>query len=382
MDYKKEALLRRQIANFTPFNEDERKIYLKKMEKNQLKDYYEKERWYNYVHGIPPFDIEQRQKDYALINTALKINRTFSNHPFCKIIGDKRKKTNRPVIYAVTHVGLYDYQMITEAIGDQTFALAGDPEIMYGTFDGFFMEKSGVIYCDTNNALDRYVAEKTAIKYLVHGANILLYPEGVWNLTPNLLVLPLWPGVIRIAQQANADIVPVAIEQYGHSFIINYGPNFEITNHDINDLEYIDLCRNILRDNLATLKYEIFLSKRCIKRSKIGEYEEYLKKFENTRLNEWKDKDKNPIYTLDLVKSRTYRESDKNVSDLVGEKVLYASPIEAFNFIKNLSVSKNNAFLLRRDFSMPKSIEMDKEEKVGEIIYTNSKQKEKVLKIS
>ena len=52
MDYKKEALLRRQIANFTPFNEDERKIYLKKMEKNQLKDYYEKERWYNYVHGI------------------------------------------------------------------------------------------------------------------------------------------------------------------------------------------------------------------------------------------------------------------------------------------------------------------------------------------
>ena len=31
---------------------------------------------------------------------------------------------------------------------------------------------------------------------------------------------------------------------------------------------------------------------------------------------------------------------------------------------------------------MPKSIEMDKEEKVGEIIYTNSKQKEKVLKIS
>ena len=196
------------------------------------------------------------------------------------------------------------------------------------------------------------------------------------------MVLPLWPGVIRIAQQANADIVPVAIEQYGHSFIINYGPNFEITNHDINDLEYIDLCRNILRDNLATLKYEIFLSKRCIKRSKIGEYEEYLKKFENTRLNEWKDKDKNPIYTLDLVKSRTYRESDKNVSDLVGEKVLYASPIEAFNFIKNLSVSKNNAFLLRRDFSMPKSIEMDKEEKVGEIIYTNSKQKEKVLKIS
>ena len=36
MDYKKEALLRRQIANFTPFNEDERKIYLKKMEKNAL----------------------------------------------------------------------------------------------------------------------------------------------------------------------------------------------------------------------------------------------------------------------------------------------------------------------------------------------------------
>lgn len=366
MDYKKEALLRRNIVNFHPFEGEKRKVELKGMNSSQLKDYYEKERWYNYVNNIPPLDIEQKKHDYGIISSAFKASRIAVNHQFYKVIGDKRIKTSRPKIYAVTHVGLYDYQLITEALGVQTFAFAGDPEQMYGTFDGYFMEKSGVIYCDTDNPLDRYVAENTAIKYLVNGASVLIYPEGVWNLTPNLLVLPLWPGIIRIAQQANVDIVPVAIEQYGHMFLINYGENFKITNFDVNDIEYIDKSRNALRNKLATLKYEIFSTKKVIKRSRIGDYSEYLDKFQNKKLNEWKDSEKKNIYTLDLVKNRTYKECNKQVSDLVGEKVFYTSPSDSFKFISNLDVSANNAFLLRRDFSLPRDIESIKEEKIKE----------------
>lgn len=379
MDYKKEALLRRNIANFTPLSDEERKITLRGMNSTQLKEYYEKERWYNYVHGIPPLDIEQKQRDYKLISTALKANRLACNHQFCKVVGDKREVTNRPIIYAVTHVGLYDYQVITEALGAQTYAFAGDPDQMYGTFDGYFMEKSGVIYCDTDNPLDRYVAEKTAIKYIVNGANVLLYPEGVWNLTPNLLALPLWPGVIRIAQQTNAVIVPVAIEQYGHTFLINYGSNFEIKNHKIEDSEYIDFCRNVLRDKLATLKYEIFLSKKETKRSKFGDYEKYLQNFQNKRLNEWKNSEKQNIYTLDLVKGRTYKECDKEISNLTGEKVFYSSPCDTFGFVSNLNISVNNAFLLRKDFSLPDSIERIKEEKISDELFSDKKAAKKIL---
>lgn len=37
----------------------------------------------------------------------------------------------------------------------------------------------------------------------------MIYPEGIWNKSPNQLALPLWPGIYHMAIQAGAKIVPV-----------------------------------------------------------------------------------------------------------------------------------------------------------------------------
>ena len=37
-----------------------------------------------------------------------------------------------------------------------------------------------------------------------------MFPEGVWNKTPNSLVLNLWPGIYRIAKATGVKVVPVA----------------------------------------------------------------------------------------------------------------------------------------------------------------------------
>lgn len=56
----------------------------------------------------------------------------------------------------------------------------------------------------------------------------MYFPEGTWNLSPNLPVLPCFWGIVEIAQKGNAIIVPVAAEQYGKHFKINIGCNLDI----------------------------------------------------------------------------------------------------------------------------------------------------------
>ncbi len=368
MDYKKEALIRRRLVGFKPVSDLDKKQVFKNYTNSELVDYYAKERLYNYVHTMLPSDVSKKQEDYPLVKAMLQANRLLLNQQRYKLIGDKRHKQARPVVYAVTHVGLYDYQVITEALNAQTYAFAGDPEQVYGSFDGWFMDKSGAIFCNTEDFLDRYISEEMAVRFINHGANLLIYPEGIWNITANLLVLPLWPGTIRIAQAAHVDIVPVAIEQYGKKFIINIGENIVLNNFDTNDIKYINEMKQQLRDNLATLKYEIFESRRVYKRKKLGDFDARLKDYENMRLNEWKDKNKNNIYSRELVEHRKFVETDVETSEIVGEKVLYSSPQQAFSYMKNLKVNKNNIFLLRRDMSLPTSIQ----EEAKKIVVDNS----------
>ncbi len=66
------------------------------------------------------------------------------------------------------------------------------------------------------------------IGHLRAGGNLMYFPEGTWNLSPNLPVLPCFWGIVEIAQKGNAIIVPVAAEQYGKHFKINIGCNLDI----------------------------------------------------------------------------------------------------------------------------------------------------------
>lgn len=41
------------------------------------------------------------------------------------------------------------------------------------------------------------------------GADLMVFPEGVWNKSPNALLIDLWPGIYRIACETGAKVVPV-----------------------------------------------------------------------------------------------------------------------------------------------------------------------------
>ena len=250
-----------------------------------------------------------RKMLHPIILLLIRINRIMCRQRI-RLIGNKWDGKT-PVIFAISHLGRYDYQVISEVLKVHQIPFSGDPEKMYGTFDGFILWLNGILYCDTDDKTDRKKAFESALKIVKDGYNLLIYPEGIWNLTASIPILPLFPGVIKISMETQKSIVPVAIEQYGKSFIVNIGERFEVNAQNMSDQEkniFIDQKRHELREIMVSLKWEIYEAVGYMKRKKIGNYEKAYRQFRNRRLNEWCDKKGRPYYDDDTVQQRIYRE--------------------------------------------------------------------------
>lgn len=318
------------------------------LKEEQLPDYYRNKREYEYNHGLILKGMQWRKALHPALLSLMKIDRKFINKQTLTVIGDKQLNSQKPVIYAITHIGMYDYQIVSEAIKKHQYPFAGDPETMYRSADGLILALNGLVYCDTESKTDRFIAKETAKEVLKRNTNLLIYPEGVWNVTSNLLSLPLFPGIINIAMETGADIVPVAIEQYDKDFFVNIGRNIEI-DHDIDEKDckiYMERKKEELRDDLATLKWEIYEKGPSERRCNLKSYEEEYEDFVNSRLNEWiNPKTKQPYYSEELIRRRTYKPKDVD------------SPEEVFSYMSKLKLNENNAFIFRQDKSLPTSIQ-------------------------
>ena len=328
----------------------------KKKKKEDLADYYREKRKYNYEQGKAIKNMKWRKMIQPFLIKLMELDRRLINKQTFKILKDEHTENEKPVIYAITHVGKFDYQIISEAIKKHQIPFTGDPEAMYRTGDGFIMELNGVVYCDTDDKKDRKVAYNTATEYIKQGNNLAIYPEGVWNLTPNLLMLPIFSGVINLSMKTGADIIPIAIEQYDKEFIINIGKNTKVPEPlsitEQQKEEYIEEQKRKLRDEMAKLKWEIFESKGIEKRESVGDYSEIYKNFVTTRFDEWFDKKTGQnFYNEDIVFRRTRKAKNVTLSK------------EAFSHLKKLNLNKNNAFLISKNVEYPGDVKLVKTKK-------------------
>lgn len=207
-------------------------------------------------------------------------------------------KTNRPIIFAATHIGMYDVEIFIQALKKHMYLLAADEEAMYRTFDGWFFDANGVFYVIPEDRTDKHVAFETAVKYLKNGKNLLWYPEGTWNLTPNRVMLPLHYGIIDAAMQTDAIILPVAMEQHDGkhtiSFDVNIGKPFSLPKSPLNKQDKIDLAEQ-LRGEMAALKMELWGT---VSRAEFPP--DYWQTFICKRLAEW------PHYNEEIIRRRTF----------------------------------------------------------------------------
>lgn len=159
-----------------------------------------------------------------------------------------------PIIFAPTHCGKYDIQVLTEVLRQFRWSLlSGDPYDLPGTVEGWWLKFNGVIYVDRDDKEYRKRAKREMIRLLQNGENIMLYPEGTWNFSPNQLVLPLFRGIADIALEANATIVPFGLEidDRTNTYFVMIGEPIPPTTEPLALLEK-------LRDQMATLKWHLF----------------------------------------------------------------------------------------------------------------------------
>ena len=267
--------------------------------------------------------LKQRQKIHWLILTVYKIKNRLGGFSY-ELIKDEREKTNKPIIFAVSHVGKFDIEVVSEAIKDHYYLLSGDYEHIQGIIDFPFLSFNGVFFFNEKVKEDRKLVSQKMIQHLKEGGNLMYFIEGTWNITPNLPMLPCYWGIVDVAKQGNAIIIPIGADQYGKKFKVNIGKNFDMSKYE-DSVEGKTLAIRDLRDTIATLKWEIWETEPQVNRKNItgNEWEQYVQE----RFKEW------PYFNEEYIDGLVFKPKD-----VVNKEEVYEP-------IKKLVPSKQNAFL-------------------------------------
>ncbi len=143
------------------------------------------------------------------------------------------------VIYACTHAFYDDIVFSMKLAGRHTYLLYGNLKDFYNTFHGIGLWINGVILVDRNSLLSRKSSIEKMIYTIDNGGNIIMFPEGTWNLDDSLPVLELHLGIYEVAKSTNAKIVPIATYQDNNITYSKRGKVFDITEIDEDTYNYI-----------------------------------------------------------------------------------------------------------------------------------------------
>lgn len=301
----------------------------RKLTIEELAQYYADLRQYKFENGVELKGIDIRKRFHFLVDFILKVDQYFSKE---EVIIDKKVEgsKDRPTIFACTHVGGNDVQRTFQAIKDPAYLMLGDPGELYREAIYLVLLLNGVISLDTANKSDRKIAYKRAVELLNKNGNLLIFPEGAWNVSVNEFVLKLFGGTVRMAKETGAEIIPMGLEQYDGKFIFNVGtpyiidPNTNKTEKELTDE---------LREKLATLKWEIIEKQPLWSRKDIPE--NYTETFQRNVIGNCNYGDEGFGFQLEDAFKEMYH--DKNIT----------TEEEAFAHLDNIKINTNNAFLLR-----------------------------------
>lgn len=223
-------------------------------------------RWIQVKKCIRPF-----------MRLCLYIQRLFTGFKI-EFINKDLEPTDRQRVFAVSHIGKWDFEIVNEVIKSHFHILAADFMNMQGTVSGIFMKLFGVIFVDETDKDDRHNTKLMMESVLRQGDNMMLFPEAAWNFSENEIIYDIVFGAVDIAINTESVITPICIEQYGNRFVINIGKNFVPT-------EKVESTRE-LRDIMASLKWEIWEREGITSRKDIPY--DYWSRFIEERVSEWK----------------------------------------------------------------------------------------------
>lgn len=173
-----------------------------------------------------------------------------------KYIVDKKK----PIIFAVNHTNSQDIPLVCSAIKKHAYLLIGKQNLE--PVDELFFNLNGAVFVDRNDKEDRKISKDAMVSYLKKDIPLIMFPEATWNLTDEKLMLPMRWGIIDIAKEADAQIVPVVLDYDKETNKCNVKFGKTITPDPEKDKS--ELIRD-LRDEMSSIRYE-FMEKKGMKK--------------------------------------------------------------------------------------------------------------------
>ena len=171
------------------------------------------------------------------------------------------KQVSEPIIFVVNHSNGHDFPMVAQAIQKHFYILA-DFTMKKDIVVNVLNRLNGCVYVDRKNSKSKKNSKDALVDHLKKGHNILLFPEGTWNLHPSKLLLPLNWGCIDLSKETNAPIVPIALLYKENEAFVNIGEPF-IPKED-KQIEIINL-----EERITTLLWETMISFAPLNRSDI-----------------------------------------------------------------------------------------------------------------
>lgn len=170
----------------------------------------------------------------------------------------------KPVIYAVNHFCFADTPIMGRITPKRSYILLGKQRL--GFSDWLYFILNGVIFVDRKDKEDMAASKQAMTAYMNKGRSIVMFPEGTWNLTENQLILPMKWGIIDIARETGAQIIPTVLEydREKKKCFVRFGEPMLFSPED-NNADAI----SALRDTLATMRWDFWERNDTFSRKKL-----------------------------------------------------------------------------------------------------------------
>lgn len=170
---------------------------------------------------------------------------------------DYRVLPGRPVIFVANHYCGQDVVIACNVLHERVQVVAGKQNLL--AMDEFFFNANGTIFVDRKDRADCAACKRAMTAHLRNDQSVLIFPEGTSNVSDELLMYPMKWGVIDVAQQTGAQVIPMVLDydKQAGKCCVRFCESMIFDGMDKAD------AIRLLRDTMATVRWE-FMERRGV----------------------------------------------------------------------------------------------------------------------
>lgn len=172
-----------------------------------------------------------------------------------------------PYIFVSTHSFVDDIITNYAIVDRSAYTLIGTPDQVEHNPLLYAAWLCGMVFVNKVDPQNRKDAVEKMVWVLENNTSVIIYGEGAWNNTENLLVQPLFASPWILAQRTGCKVVPIAMHQEYKQKDIWYRAGEPMDLVGMEKKKALDK----LRDAMATLTYELMADHATVlKRAELG----------------------------------------------------------------------------------------------------------------